>query len=864
MDYKTTDLWKSLVDGGAEAARLVTSYESFRENARQLTSLIQKSLPSLTVHDVTHLDGLWQTGSLLAGSTLKLNPLEIFIYGGAVLLHDSALCFEAYGGVDTLRATDIWRDAYALGKERGELVEKVLTDFCDFQSVRLLHAKQAAFLATKTWRSKETEEHISLISDDLLRNSYGEIIGQIASTHHWNIDELKERLPPFIGATDEFPNEWGVNPIKIACLLRCADALHISKARAPDLLNIITTRAGVSRNHWQAQNWLAPATLHPDDTAGQTLLITSTKAFDEKNDRAWWVAYDLIELANREIQAANEVLRGVSGATDGLQIKQIAGSGSTSELSKYVRTSGWRPAPIKLGVSDVKGLVEKLGGQSLYGTKDFESNFLIVLRELIQNAKDAINARTELDPEATRKILITLTETNDSYSFSICDSGCGMSRGVLTGPFLDFGNSFWTSDLVNLEFPKLKGMGFRSSGKYGIGFYSCFMVANSVCVLSRNYKDSIDKSIMIEFNDGVSLRPKLIENIDTKTTTYVTEIVLTIDKSIVKNGFIFRFGTKTTTSSVLDIPLSDTIAYIARYAGICIEYQNNNERKIELVNGDQIHEPLPTELEIDFVTRSEGVSPTTQQIEIVSKNIRPIVPENPEFGMAALYPFVGTNEGFGSRTVGGLRSNLNSGSVDFIGFIDHHPDSAKRNPGEQRATDQELRTWCENQLHLLEKIELSDVDRHFLGLRIANFKLDPTPYLRIPMYLDKDTFVFFTIADIVNLLLNTHIYLIQTSKINMLAGEADARKFDLYPRISNRFGAMRIIKNSVEDHDASSIVGLENDYSVLGCISHSLNEQGFDLRLETKDSPHVATLYGFPLQSVQLSANPKKENGSTQ
>lgn len=43
------------------------------------------------------------------------------------------------------------------------------------------------------------------------------------------------------------------------------------------------------------------------------------------------------------------------------------------------------------------------------------------------------------------------------------DNGVGMSPKVLTGPFLDFGQSFWGTSLMHEELPGLESKGFIST-----------------------------------------------------------------------------------------------------------------------------------------------------------------------------------------------------------------------------------------------------------------------------------------------------------------------------------------------------------------------------------------------------------------
>src|SRR5262245_42731059 len=87
---------------------------NMRERASHLVSLIPSDIPGLTVHDMTHLDALWETASLIAGVNYPLNPAEAFVFGAAVLLHDSAMSLAAYpGGLDEVRRLPEWRDAVA-------------------------------------------------------------------------------------------------------------------------------------------------------------------------------------------------------------------------------------------------------------------------------------------------------------------------------------------------------------------------------------------------------------------------------------------------------------------------------------------------------------------------------------------------------------------------------------------------------------------------------------------------------------------------------------------------------------------------------------------------------------------------------
>src|SRR5687767_15124617 len=93
--YEQTRLWvESLAsragDDPHQAARdrLRNSYRGFRERAAVVANEIQQELREFTVHDVSHLDALWEIADLIAGRGVPLNPAEAFVFGGVILLHD--------------------------------------------------------------------------------------------------------------------------------------------------------------------------------------------------------------------------------------------------------------------------------------------------------------------------------------------------------------------------------------------------------------------------------------------------------------------------------------------------------------------------------------------------------------------------------------------------------------------------------------------------------------------------------------------------------------------------------------------------------------------------------------------------------
>ena len=197
-DYKQTSLWKTVFDhrqDGFDAQRdkLAGAYEEFRGRVSLLLAQIQKELPDLTLHDITHVDALWRVASEIAGPAFPLNPAEALVLGGAFLLHDAAHCRAAFpGGVAELRQTVEWRDAAA---QRELSADHLMEGSAEFQAVlfdtlRVLHPRQARKLPFAKW-SDGTGNLLHLFPQDELREAYGHIIGEIAESHWYNPHELE-------------------------------------------------------------------------------------------------------------------------------------------------------------------------------------------------------------------------------------------------------------------------------------------------------------------------------------------------------------------------------------------------------------------------------------------------------------------------------------------------------------------------------------------------------------------------------------------------------------------------------------------------------------------------------------------------
>lgn len=121
---------------------------------------------------------------------------------------------------------------------------------------------------------------------------------------------------------------------------------------------------------------------------------------------------------------------------------------------------------------------------SVYSDRD------VFLRELISNAADACEklryeaiARPELLGEDAR-LSITIAADPDAAMLAIADNGIGMSRDEMIEALGTIARSGTRAFMEQVEAAKGKE-GAQLIGQFGVGFYSAFMVAGQVSVVSR-------------------------------------------------------------------------------------------------------------------------------------------------------------------------------------------------------------------------------------------------------------------------------------------------------------------------------------------------------------------------------------------
>ncbi|WP_010191746.1 HD domain-containing protein [Bacillus sp. m3-13] len=606
-----SSLWKSSI-GEIQTdqyenfnTNLLTAYESFRRNVMVLSAEIARDLPNFTVHDITHIDALWETASQITGEGYQLNPMEAFVLGSAFLLHDLGMASAAYvDDISQLFEGEEWEDIVefslreALGRiptleERGNIPIEVLEN-AKSTRLRELHATHAENLVSAVWTTKEGQSY-RLLEDQELLAHLGEYIGLLASSHGWSIEKVENLLNIEIGAPPSYPSSWSVDILKLACILRVADAAHLDSRRAPAFLRALRRPKEDSDIHWKFQGNLSRPTTQDDQ-----LVFTSVQRFNEDEIDAWWLAYETLSMVDNELKSVDRLLKGKNKET--FIIKGVKGVESPTKLAEVVRVNGWEPVSASLHVSDVPHLVKQLGGEGLYGKDN-----TIPLRELIQNARDAIHSRRIIQNHENNwgSIIIKVGVENGTDFIEIIDSGIGMSQNTLCQKLLAFGSSYWGSYLMTKEHPGLLTSNFRSIGKFGIGFYSTFMWGEKIVVKTRTIYDGPSETKILEFGVGLSGRPILkkcnmregLRDPGTSIRIYVNhkeELLDSMLKTLEASDEIFEFESNEKLASICRM-LAPTLE-----VDLYIQYENFPVKKI--IEADDWKRINP----IEFIIRLTG------------------------------------------------------------------------------------------------------------------------------------------------------------------------------------------------------------------------------------------------------------------
>jgi molecular chaperone HtpG len=456
-----------------------------------------------TKHDVTHLDAMLRSLNWLipAETKTRLTPADCLLISLSTYLHDLGMLVtqDEYNHrhdssfpvfterlYDDEATPDYLAKLHHLAPDRRER-------FLYQEFVRRNHAYRIRswILGDSTSAYGAAEAAAAEVNRILtpLSDAFRHDLAIVCESHHLsdldNFDKYKTYQ-----AYGQSPEE-AANVHYAALLLRLSDLLHITSDRVPSVeFRLINPSDPLSQEEWAKQR----AVTAVKDQLGR----------DANGNLDPTVERDTIEVYAYFKHAAGffsliQYLRYVDG-----ELKRIAAWAQTAQLrhastfelpwrhidDSKIETEGFLPRTFAFEL-DQNRLLELLTGHTLYNDTS------VVVRELVQNALDAIRFRRVESPEEPFGGLVRVEWDSHRRELSVQDNGTGMSQDVIEKHFLTVGSSRYQEPGFKKRFPD-----FSAISRFGIGVLSTFMIADAVEVVTCAPEDDDARLMLLQSVHG--------------------------------------------------------------------------------------------------------------------------------------------------------------------------------------------------------------------------------------------------------------------------------------------------------------------------------------------------------------------------
>ena len=438
--------------------------------AKEILSTIPLDLKEYTLHDIDHSLRVLKVCENLIPKSVELNVVEITLLYYAVILHDIGMACSTDEKEKILLSADFI-------KYKNKFQREINTDDIFRNYLRDTHVERSCEKVDNIFIGKNTKLSFTYKSTPLSR-----FIQLLIKSHELDALDLTEQNGYICNQSID---DQIVNLQYIAVLLRLGDILDLHPERAPlSLYWHIGIKDAYSQLKWKENQSIEGLTVT------NSIIRISAFCNDINVERSLNHYIDLIDqelpkslLAIEKNSTANYFLT-LPNKVDRSQIKND-GSYIFNDLKFEI---------------NYDHVVRILMGTELYDQEE------IFLRELIQNAYDAIRLREFIfekekwdSPSPKIKILFD----SSTCELTIEDNGIGIDEETLQNYVLKVGESYYSSN----DF-LLKSANFKPISKFGIGILSCFMVSDTMTIVSKHLNSNSGIEAILTLNDRyITLKP---------------------------------------------------------------------------------------------------------------------------------------------------------------------------------------------------------------------------------------------------------------------------------------------------------------------------------------------------------------------
>ncbi len=421
---------------------------------------------------------------------------------------DDRKLVEVFGADEAGAPRALVRDPFSHYDNLAESDRKLLGEF-----IRQHHAQMAYEFAVLGFPGNAGK----LIQFDSFDPELRELAGIVARSHGFSLRDCIRQLEQKQLSKLEQEN---LHPVFLMGVLRIADFLELGNDRAP-LIGFAYKefKSSVSEKEWRTNQTFRKISWGNPDPESIHIPAKPKDVYSYLDLKGWLTAIqselDLTWAVFGEVYAGQPKF-----SKFGLTIRRVR-SNILDDPEGFARNTLFVPRRIELGVADAEVL--KLFIEPLYG-KHPE----IGIRELIQNAVDAVRERREFEKshppsadsglvlqEADVVVWLDDPDENGHALLTVTDNGIGMTEEIVANYFLKVGASFRRSIAWKKEFEsetctdekvRLKSRVLRS-GRFGVGVLASFLLTDEVEVSTRH----VTSERGIRFSMRLDLRPPALE-----------------------------------------------------------------------------------------------------------------------------------------------------------------------------------------------------------------------------------------------------------------------------------------------------------------------------------------------------------------
>ena len=443
----------------------VNQLDEFRRIVSLEVSRINQLFTEYTPHDENyHLKRLFYVADLLLGDgvILNMNATELFLLSVSLYGHDWGMAMSEVEKKYILSGYKKEKDTVNLLDNEGNRIR----EFC---KERNMDPDKLDKIGIEDWREYVRVTH-AFRSGKRIKNYFdpistgvAEFASRICEGHgvDFGIIDDHNSYP-----TDASIHRDIVNVKALTVYVRLVDLLDLGEDRTPYVLwKFVAPRNKFSKMEWEKHRALQPVTF-PDYQLNRCIKVDGST--DDQD--VYMSIMDLKRYVDEQFRQCSDILNRINHNYHQLNI---------SHIDWRIVARGFEPIAIQFEF-------DRNSMFNILSDEIYQGDPYVFVRELLQNAIDAIEMRTEIlekkDLSFKPIIKIDVREDDNHYIVQLTDNGIGMDEYIIRNYLVVAGKSYYRSADFLKEELKMDPI-----SRFGIGVLSCFMTAD--CVEIETLKD---------------------------------------------------------------------------------------------------------------------------------------------------------------------------------------------------------------------------------------------------------------------------------------------------------------------------------------------------------------------------------------